>query len=133
MINAKIPNCMQLVFQLRCNRSLLNKIPNNFHFPTCTSFKALRIMKNEVAYRVCNLVFNIMYPSLKNVAYQRSCCTKHHLLTSIDGVKGMLYASATFVAGTGDAFLSKMFLILAERLGFLLGSGLGSKLSTRPS
>jgi len=56
---------MQLIFQLICSRSLLNEIPNSFHLLSSTSFKALRIMKNEVASRVCNLVFNVMYPSLK--------------------------------------------------------------------
>ena len=62
--DTKIPNCMQLIFQLGCSRPLLNEVPNNLYLSLCTRLKTFRVMENKVASFICNLMLNIMYTSL---------------------------------------------------------------------
>ena len=66
--NTQIPDCMQLLTQLTCIRPPIDESPDIVYLFICTRFKTWGIMENEVASRVCDLVFNIMYTSLQ------SCC-----------------------------------------------------------
>ena len=61
---SKIPNCMQLIFELSFSSLLLNELPSNLQFPSWTRFKTLGVMEDKVTSRVCNLMLNIMQASL---------------------------------------------------------------------
>jgi len=64
---------MQLVFQLSFSRPLFNELPDNDQFLSCTRFKTLRVMEDEVASIVCNLMLNIMQAPLIIIAYEKMC------------------------------------------------------------
>ena len=88
-VMVRVPDCMQLISQFKCRRLFLYEVPNSIHLLTCTSFKPLRIMEDKVASRVCNLVLNVMYSSLKITYFScqsHSCCAIY-VHTSIDGAK----------------------------------------------
>ena len=68
-VMVRVPDCMQLISQFKCRRLFLYEVPNSIHLLTCTSFKPLRIMEDKVASRVCNLVLNVMYSSLKTTYF----------------------------------------------------------------
>ena len=105
---------MQLILHFNCRRPLLNEFPNYLHLLASTSFKALRVMKNKVASRVCNLVFNVMYAPLNLVAYQRMEIHASMQLTSIEGVKcvkegaGFLLSSCFMDAGSLNLCLGSL-------------------------
>ena len=85
-----IPNCMQLIFQLSFSRPLFNECPNNLQLLNCTRFKTLRVMENEVASRVGNLMLNIMYVSLAK------CCISNNNFMLLDSPQLMLNGVAVF-------------------------------------
>ena len=77
---AQIPYYMYLIFQFSSSWLLLYEIPNMLQLLNCTWFKTLGVMEDKVTSRVCNLVFNIMYASLK------FCCILHRwpCISSVD-------------------------------------------------
>ncbi len=127
---------MQPIVQLSCSGSFLNKFKDNLHLPAYTSFKALWIMEDEVASKVCNLVPNVMYPSLNIVSYQWME-TFTPWLTSIDGVKYVDGAEiddvtdgVEFPEGANAVFLFQRCFMFPKNFFLSLGSGSGSNLSS---
>lgn len=64
--NTQIPDCVQLLTQLGCIGPLINEFPDIVYLFICTRFKTWGVVENEVASRVSNLVFDIMYTSLQS-------------------------------------------------------------------
>ena len=88
-----LPDSMKLVWEIGIFTFLLNKSLYFLNLIITTSFKTFRIMENEVASRKCDLMFNIMIPSL----LQRMLAEfwdLDRMLTFFDGVRISFPASS---------------------------------------